>query len=45
VLREGEKVQATYSTIDGRQVVTEMHRRAVVDNYESTNFGGPPPKE
>jgi hypothetical protein len=45
VLREGDKVQATYATIDGRKVVTEMNRRTVIDNNESTNFGGPAPKE
>jgi hypothetical protein len=45
VLREGDKVQATYVTIDGRKVVTEMDRRTVIDNNESTNFGGPAPKE
>lgn len=45
MLREGDKVQATYATIDGRKVVTEMDRRTVIDNNESTNIGGPAPKE
>jgi hypothetical protein len=40
VLQEGDKVQATYATMDGKKVVTEMDRRTVIDNAESTNFGG-----
>jgi Protein of unknown function (DUF1344) len=39
-LREGEKVQATYTTKDGKKVVTELEFRAVVDGTETTNLGG-----
>jgi hypothetical protein len=38
-LREGEKVLATYSTKDGKKVVTELEFRAVVDGAETTNLG------
>jgi hypothetical protein len=43
VLQAGEKVQATYATMDGKKVVTEMQRRTVVDGVETTNFGGVAP--
>ena len=42
VLREGEKVQATYATMDGKKVVSEIERRTMIENQETTNFGGPP---
>ena len=38
-LREGEKVQVSYTTTDGKKVVTELHVRTVVDGIESTNLG------
>jgi hypothetical protein len=43
VLQEGEKVQATYAIMDGKNVVTDMQRRTVIDNVETTNFGGVAP--
>ena len=43
VLQAGEKVQATYATMDGKKVVTEMQRRTVIDGVETTNFGGVAP--
>ena len=43
VLQAGENVQATYATMDGKKVVTEMQRRTVVDGIETTNFGGVAP--
>ena len=39
-LREGEKVLATYSTKDGKKVVTELEFRTGVDGAETTNLGG-----
>jgi len=38
-LKEGDKVQATFATKDGKKVVTELERRTVVDGAETTNFG------
>ena len=38
-LREGESVLATYSTKDGKKIVTELESRAVVDGAETTNLG------
>jgi hypothetical protein len=38
-LREGEKVQASYVTQDGKKVVTDLHVRTVVDGAETTNLG------
>jgi Protein of unknown function (DUF1344) len=38
-LREGEKILATYSTKDGKKVVTELELRAVADGTETTNLG------
>lgn len=40
-LREGEKVQATYVTQDGKNVVTDLDVRAVVGGIDSSNLGGP----
>ena len=40
-LREGDKVQATFATKDGKKVVTELERRTVIDGTETTNFGNP----
>lgn len=39
-LREGERVLATYTTQDGKKVVTELEVRTVVDGAETTNLGG-----
>jgi hypothetical protein len=39
-LREGDKVQATYATKDGMNVVTELDRRTIMDGAETSNFGG-----
>jgi len=40
-LQEGEKVQATYVTQDGKNVVTDLDVRAVVGGIDSSNLGGP----
>lgn len=39
-LREGEKVLATYSTQDGKKVVSELEFRTAGDAGETTNLGG-----
>ena len=38
-LREGEKVLATYSTKDGKKVVSELEFRTAGDAGETTNLG------
>ena len=40
-LQEGEKVQASYVTQDGKNVVTDLDVRAVVGGVDSSNLGGP----
>jgi hypothetical protein len=40
-LRPGEKVLATYSTKDGKKIVTEMEYRTGGDGGETTNLGSP----
>jgi hypothetical protein len=42
IIREGDKVQAVYTTVDGRKVVNEIQRRTLIDQTETTNFGGAP---
>jgi len=40
-LREGEKVQATYITQGGKNMVTDLDVRTVVGGIDSSNLGGP----
>src|SRR5262245_30897596 len=39
-LREGEKVQAVYTTQGGKNLVTELEVRTIVDGTETTDVGG-----
>ena len=43
VLQEGDKVEATYATVEGKKVVTDIQRRTMMDTSETTNFGGVAP--
>jgi hypothetical protein len=38
-LTEGEKVEASFATKDGKRIVTDLERRTVADGAETTNFG------